>query len=308
MPLQPLYNTKFGTCYVGDSSTILEDLHFASLLGKINLIFTSPPFPLARKKKYGNLNGQAYIEWLGAFGPIFKDLLAEDGSLVIEIGNSWKPSYPTMTLTPILSLMELMKRGGFNLCQEFIWHNPSKLPTPAQWVNVERIRVKDAFTRIWWLSNSPRPKADNRKVLRKYSSSMQQLLETKKYNAGERPSQHKIGRKSFLANNNGSIPSNVLSIANTVSRDPYLDYCRKRNIRINPSRMPLKLAKFFIQLLTDKNDLVLDPFAGSNVTGYVAEKNERRWIGIEMDKDFANSSKYRFEIFRRKEPNVLGGK
>ena len=306
--LKPLYNTKLGSFFVGDSVKILDDLQFESYIGKVNLIFTSPPFPLVRKKKYGNFNGQVYIEWLASFGPIFKELLAKDGSLVIEMGNSWEFQSPTMTLTPILSLMELMKRNDFYLCQEFIWNNPSKLPSPVQWVNVERIRVKDAFTRIWWLSKSPNPKADNRRVLRKYSLSMEKLLETKKYTAGKRPSEHNIGKKSFLTNNNGSIPSNVLSIANTSSTDHYQNYCRTKGIRLNPSRMPLKLAKFFINFLTEKDDLVLDPFAGSNVTGYVAEKNERRWISIELDEKCANSSKYRFDSFRKQNPIIQGGK
>jgi len=307
MPMQQLYSTKLGTLYKGNSATILEDAQFASLMGKINLIFTSPPFPLARKKVYGNLNGQAYIEWLASFGPIFRKLLAPDGSVIIELGNAWEPSYPTMSLIPIQSLIELKKRGSFYLCQEFIWNNPSKLPSPAQWVNVERIRVKDAFTRFWWLSSTPRPKADNRRVLRKYSSSMKRLLAKKDYNSGRRPSEHKIGEKSFLTDNNGSIPSNVLSIPNTVSRDSYLTYCRKKGIKPHPSRMPLKLAEFFIQFLTDKNDIVLDPFAGSNVTGHVAEKCERRWISIEKDEIFASSSKYRFENFWKKERSSKEG-
>lgn len=73
---------------------------------------------------------------------------------------------------------------------------PARLPSPAQWVTVERIRVKDAFTRVWWMSSNPRPKADNRRVLREYSESMKKLLDTGKYNAGRRPSEHHIGNTS----------------------------------------------------------------------------------------------------------------
>jgi DNA modification methylase len=308
MSIKPLYITKLGTLYNGDSAKLLSKPQFKELKGKVNLIFTSPPFPLARKKKYGNLNGEAYIEWLASYGSIFQKLLTEDGSLVIELGNAWKPGHPVMSLTPIKSLMELKERGNFELCQEFIWYNPSKLPSPAQWVNVERIRVKDAFTRFWWLSKTSRPRADNRRVLKKYSSSMKLLLKKKEYNFGKRPSEHNIGERSFLTNNNGSIPANVLSIPNTVSRSYYLDYCRQKEITPNPSRMPTKVAKFFIEFLTEKGDLVLDPFAGSNVTGYVAEKCERRWISIEIDKNCANSSKYRFDVFRKREQHSKGGR
>ncbi len=293
--MRPLYKTILGTLYSGDSSRILEMKCFRDLVHTIDLIFTSPPFPLNRKKAYGNLNDNDYIEWLASFGPIFKDLLAPDGSLVVELGNAWQPGCPTMSLTPIQSLIELKEKGHFHLCQEFIWNNTSKLPSPAQWVNVERIRVKDAFTRIWWLSPTTHPKADNRRVLKKYSAAMKKLLKSRKYNSGRRPSQHKIGEKSFLTDNKGAIPSNVLSIPNTVSNDPYLAYCRKENSQCHPSRMPTRLAEFFIRFLTIDNDLLLDPFAGSNTTGYVAEKLNRRWISIEIDETYASSSISRFD-------------
>lgn len=205
--MRPLYSTKLGTLYHGDSTNILREARFYDLRHKVNLIFTSPPFPLNRRKAYGNLNGYDYIEWLSEFSLIFRELLAPDGSLVIELGNAWQSGSPTMSLIPIQSLFELKKKGNFHLCQEFIWNNTTKLPSPAQWVGVERIRVKDAFTRLWWLSSTPRPKADNRRVLKEYSRAMRLLLKRKKYNSGYRPSQHKIGKNSFLTDNKGAIPS-----------------------------------------------------------------------------------------------------
>ena len=289
------YNTKLGSSFIGDSEEILKEKQFENLAHKINLIFTSPPFPLNRKKSYGNLNGDYYIEWLSRFGSTFNELLAPDGSLVIELGNSWEQGRPTMSLTPIEALIELKRAGKFHLCQEFIWHNPTKLPSPAQWVNVHRIRVKDAFTRLWWLSTTPYPKANNRSILREYSPSMKELLKTKKYNSGKRPSQHRIGANSFLTDNNGAIPSSVLSIPNTSAIDPYLDFCRKQKIPRHPSRMPPDLAKFFILFLTDKEDIILDPFAGSNITGFVAETYGRRWISIEKNEVYACSAISRFD-------------
>jgi site-specific DNA-methyltransferase (cytosine-N4-specific) len=292
--MRALYRTKNGTLYLGDSEHLFESTAFHKLRKKCNLIFTSPPFPLNKKKAYGNLTGEKYIEWLANFGPIFNELLAPDGSLVVELGNAWIPKSPTTSLLPLESLMELKKRGNFHLCQEFIWHNTTRLPSPVQWVNVERIRVKDAFTRLWWLSPSPKPKANNKKVLIEYSDAMKKLLKTQRYNSGKRPSQHKIGEKSFLANNGGAIPSNVLSIPNTTSSDSYLTYCREKGLKYHPARMPPDLAEFFIKFLTEPNDLVVDPFAGSNVTGYVADINGRRWRSIEKEPDYAFSSIARF--------------
>jgi site-specific DNA-methyltransferase (cytosine-N4-specific) len=53
--------------------------------------------------------------------------------------------------------------------------------------------------------------------------------------------------------------------------------------------------RFFIEMLTDQGDLVVDPFAGSNVTGQVAESLDRRWVAIEIDRDYLEGSAIRFE-------------
>lgn len=180
------------------------------------------------------------------------------------------------------------------MCQEFIWNNTARLPSPAQWVNIERIRVKDSFTRLWWLSTNPKPKADNRDVLQEYSDDMKKLLKRGKYNSGKRPSEHDISDKGFLKDHGGSIPSNVLSIPNTASSDPYLDYCKENDLNYHPARMPKELVEFFIEFLTEPKDLVIDPFAGSNVTGSVAEKLGRRWRAVEKEEEYALASKSRF--------------
>ncbi len=293
-PSGPLYRTKKGVFYLGESEFILSSKWFKPYYNKINLIFTSPPFPLKKKKSYGNLNGEDYINWLANFSSPFNNLLKDDGSLVIELGSSWVSGIPTMSTESIQALLTLKERGNYHLCQEFVWHNPSSLPNPVQWVNVERIRVTNSFSRVWWLSKTPKPKADNRKILKEYSSSMKRLLKTQKYNPGKRPSGHQIGKKSFLINNGGAIPTNVLNISNTVSRGPYHSFCKNNNILSHPARMPVDLAKFFIQFLTDENDIILDPFAGSNVTGLAAEELGRKWRAIEKNPEYALTSKARF--------------
>jgi DNA methylase len=208
--INPIYATKLGAAFCGDSLEILQSEHFKKYEGKVQLIFTSPPFPLNTKKKYGNLQGEEYIEWFSKFAPLLRDLTCLDGSIVVEIGNAWEPGRPVMSTLVLRALLHFLKAGDLKLCQEFIWYNPARLPSPIQWVNVERIRVKDAFTRIWWMSRSDRPKADNRRVLREYSDSMKKLIKTGKYNAGPRPSQHNIGKKSFKTNNR-AIPPNVIA-------------------------------------------------------------------------------------------------
>ena len=291
------YKTRLGTMYQGLAEEMLSSGIGNKYEKQVQLILTSPPFPLNNKKKYGNLQGAAYIEWLASFAPTFRKFLKNNGSIVMEMGNAWEPGEPVMsTLTP-KALIAFQERGQLNLCQQFICYNPARLPSPAQWVTIERIRVKDAFTHLWWMAPTARPKADNRRVLKEYSESMLRLLESKKYNAGKRPSEHQIGESSFLKNNKGAIPSNVLTIANTRSTDSYQRYCRQHGLQFHPARMPIELSMFFIKFLTKPGDVVLDPFAGSNTTGAAAEHLRRRWIAIEPNKDYVSGSKGRFLPF-----------
>lgn len=290
-----LYQTERGEMYLGDCETIIQGFISSKKNNKINLIFTSPPFPLNRAKRYGNMTGEEYLEWFSNLAPMLNTVLEEDGSIVIEIGNAWEKGLPVHSTLPIETLLKFKEKGNLYLCQEFIHYNPSALPAPIEWVNKRRVRVKDAFTRIWWLSKTPNPKADNRQVLEQYSKQMQKLIKNQTYNAGRRPSEHVIGASSFMADNGGAIPANVIIAANTISRENYFEYCKKNRLDIHPARMSREIPEFFIKFLTEEDDLVLDPFAGSNVTGAVAEQLNRNWIGIEINEVYANGSKGRFE-------------
>ena len=311
---RPNFSTKLGKLYLGDSKKMLTNDLRGNLNNKVQLILTSPPFPLNKKKKYGNLNGKKYKKWFIQLAEIFSNIISENGSIVIELGNSWEARRPIQSLLHLESLIGFAKnkKANLRLCQQFVCYNPSRLPSPAQWVSIERIRTIDSFTHVWWLSKSDYPKADNSRVLRPYSDSMKSLLKSKQYNDGVRPSEHRIGKKSFLKNNKGSImhnvieieqidhgravrlPQNIFSIANTISNDFFLNTCREKSIVPHPARMPLGLASFFIEFLTEPGDLVLDPFAGSNTTGFCAEKLGRKWIAIEANEDYGEQSKIRF--------------
>ena len=308
------FQTSKGSAILGESLSVLKNVKFIEKYkNKVQLILTSPPFPLVNKKKYGNLNGKEYINWIKSYAKPFHNILKDDGSLVIEIGNTWNKDSATMSTVPIEALLELKKEGGFHLCQEFICNNPNRLPGPAEWVTKKRIRVKDSYTRIWWLSKSENPKSDNKKVLLEYSDSMKKLIKRKSYNSGLRPSEHSIGEKSFLKTNKGSISSNFLnydtfsrllneggenslSISNIYSKTQkkYQEYCVNNGLKFHPARMPEGLVKYFVQFLSDEKDLVLDPFSGSNTTGSICEIMKRKWISIEIDNDYIEGSKGRF--------------
>jgi DNA modification methylase len=284
----PFYTEKYGNAYLGNCQEIIKAIPDNS----INLILTSPPFALTRKKEYGNETADKYIEWFLPFAYEFKRVLTHQGSFVLDLGGAYLPGNPIRSIYQYELLVRLCKEVGFFLAQEFYHYNPARLPTPAEWVTIRRIRVKDAVNVVWWLSKTTNPQADNRKVLKPYSQSMQRLLKNG-YKAQTRPSGHEISDK-FQKDNLGAIPPNLLEIPNTESNSAYLRRCKAAGVKPHPARFPQGFAEFFIKFLTDEGDIVLDPFAGSNTTGFVAETLQRRWISVEINQDYVLGSRYRF--------------
>lgn len=283
----PAYTTRLGQAFHGDAFEILPTIPDES----VSLVFTSPPFALRRQKAYGNVSASEYVDWFWPIADQIFRILRPDGSFVMELGGAWNRGSGTRSLFPYQLLLRLGKI--FHLAQDFYWFNPSRLPTPAEWVTIRRTRVKEAVTSIWWLSKSTEPQADNRQVLVPYSKSMRRLLKDG-YKTAHRPSQHEIG-PHFQRDNGGAIPPNLLTVPNTRSYDEYLFRCRAAGLPIHPARFPPELPDFFIRFLTKPGQVVLDPFAGSNVTGRVAETLERRWLSIEIDRDYVAGSKLRFD-------------
>jgi DNA modification methylase len=283
------HKTKLGKLFLGDSSRLMNvDLPKES----VDLIVTSPPFGLVRKKNYGNEDADSYVDWFHEFALGFKRVLKPKGSLVIDIGGAWKKGYPERSLYHFELLIALCRDHGFHLAQDFYWYNPAKLPTPAEWVTVRRVRVKDAINCVWWLSRTPFPRANNRRVLQPYSKSMETLLRNG-YKAKLRPSGHVISDK-FNKRNKGAIPSNLLVLANTESNSSYQRYCREHKVSEHPARFPLGIPAFFIRMLTEKNEVVLDPFAGSCVSGEVAQRMGRKWICCEIEERYLEGALERF--------------
>jgi len=293
---KPFYTTKYGAAYLGDALTYLRQMERES----VDLIVTSPPFALKRKKEYGNVDSKDYVPWFMDFAIEFKRILKNEGSLVTDIGGTWVEGQPIRSLYHFELVIALCRTLGFHLAQEFYWYNPSKLPSPAEWVTVRRIRAKDAVDPIWWLTKTPNPKASNWRVLKPYSDSMRKLLENG-YKAKLRPSGHDIS-EHFSKDNQGAIPPNLLILPNTDSNSTYLRECRLRGIKPNPARFPHGLPEFFIKFLTDPGDLVVDPFAGSNVTGEVAERLERYWLAFELVEEYLEGSKFRFPDLYEQSP------
>jgi site-specific DNA-methyltransferase (cytosine-N4-specific) len=286
LPVTPVYVTRWGRAFQADALAVLRRLPANS----VALVFTSPPFALRRQKAYGNVAPDQYVEWFLPFAEEIYRVLRPDGSFVFELGGAWNSGSGTRSLYPYELILRLTRT--FHLAQEFYWYNRSRLPTPAEWVTIRRTRVKDAVNVLWWLSKSDAPQADNRRVLQPYSRSMKRLLKDG-YKVAMRPSQHEIS-KHFRRDNGGAIPPNLLDVPNTRSSDEYIHRCRAAGLPIHPARFPAELPDFFIRFLTRPRQLVVDPFAGSNVTGQVAEGLERKWLSVEINPDYVLGSRLRF--------------
>jgi site-specific DNA-methyltransferase (cytosine-N4-specific) len=261
----------------------------------VDLVVTSPPFALRRQKSYGNVTEAEYVEWILPFGSEVYRVLKDTGSFVLDLGGAYLTGVPSRSLYNFRTLISLCDVVGFHLAEDFYWHNPSKLPSPIEWVNKRKIRAKDSINTVWWLSKTEFPKADVRNVLTPYSERMKKLIKDPAafYTPTKRPSGHDIG-SSFGKDNGGAIPSNLLSIPNTDSNSPYIRCCRQFSVEQHPARFPEAVPEFFIKMLTDPGDLVVDIFAGSNTTGCVAERLSRKWVSVDNNLEYLRGSIFRF--------------
>lgn len=287
----PLYTTHYGAAYVGDSLLLLDQLETDS----VDLVLTSPPFALQRKKTYGNVEQEDYVDWLLEFCKKVYRVLCPTGSFVLDLGGAYQSKRPIRSLYNYRILIKLCDELEFRLAEEFFWFNPAKLPSPIEWVNKRKIRAKDAVNTVWWLSKTDNPKANVSNVLVPYSDRMKKLQANpqKYYTPKERPSGHDIG-KNFATDNGGAIPSNLLEIPNTESNSSYIQICKSASIPPHPARFPQKLPMFFIKFLTEPGDRVVDIFAGSNTTGFVAEELGRKWMAFEEESAYLAASAFRF--------------
>lgn len=295
-----VYRTALGEMYCADSLEFMRSMG----AGSVDLVVTSPPYALHFKKEYGNIDQEGYITWFLPFAAEVKRILKPSGSFVLNVGGAWTPGHPTRSLYHYRLLLALCDELDYKLAQEFFWYNPAKMPAPAEWVNVQRIRVKDSVEYIFWLSPSERPKASNTNVLLPYSKDMERLIK-RGLKQTKRPSGHMI-REGFSKDKGGSIPSNLIQVGNNESNSSYIKESKRLGKKIHPARFPAELPRFFIEFLTEPADLVLDIFAGSNTTGAVAERLGRRWIGVELSREYAEDSELRFLAQEDVEEEMIG--
>jgi len=288
-----IFETERGVALWGEMASAVSLIDDAT----VRLIVTSPPYPLEFQKQYGGLRGADYVDWLVEAAALWHEKLTEDGSLWLNLGSAWTKGEPTMSLYQERVLLKLIDEVGFHLAERFYYVNPAKLPAPAEWVTIRRIRVTDAVEHVYWLGKTAQPKASNLRCLRPYSAAMRRKLATGGERAARRPSGYVLDDGAFGRDNGGSIPNNLILAANTASNDGYLRACRERGLEIHPARFNEVVPDLAIRMCTEAgdDDLVWDPYGGSGTTASVAERLGRRWVTSEKSLTYLRGAATRFE-------------
>lgn len=259
--------------YQGDCLDLLKLMDDSS----VDLIVTSPPYADQRKGTYGGIAPEKYVDW---FSPIATELLRvlkPTGSFVLNIKekavNGERHTY-------VLELILRMREIGWFWTEEYIWHKKNSFP--GKWPN----RFRDSWERCLHFTKSKKfimnqdavmvPMGDWKNERLKKLSTTDNLRDESKVGSG-------FGKK--ISNWQGrelAYPTNVLHMATECGNKKH------------SAAFPESLPEWFIKLFTNQGDVVLDPFAGSGTTLYVANKLLRKSVGFELLKSHCDIAQERF--------------
>lgn len=258
----------------GDSAEVLKTLPDNS----IDLIVTSPPYADQRKSTYGGIAPDKYVEW---FLPISEQLLRvlkPSGTFVLNIKEKVVEGERS---TYVMELILAMRKQGWLWTEEFIWHKKNSYP--GKWPN----RFRDAWERLLQFNKSKKfamyqeevmvPMGDWAKSRLKNLSDTDKRRDNSKVGSG-------FGKNiSNWIDREKAYPTNVLHLATEC------------NNKKHSAAFPEELPEWFIKLFTKEGDMVLDPFAGSGTTLFVAERMGRNAIGIEIIEEYYKMIKNQLE-------------
>ena len=275
------FSTDLGIAILGTCETV-----FSRIDCPITLVITSPPYPLAKARSYGNVSEAQYVDWIvRQLEPIVRNLVP-GGSIALNISNDIFLAGGARSLYRERLLLALHDRLGLYKVDELIWHNPSKPPGPVRWASIERTQLNVAWEPIYWLTNDPRAlRTDNRRVLQAHSERHLKLISQ----GGEQrhgefsDGAYRVHPGRFGNPTEGKIPRNVLTFGHSCAdQRQYKRDARAAGLPAHGAPMPLSLASFLVEFMSRPGDLVVDPFGGSYTTAKAAELLGRRWLSTEI--------------------------
>lgn len=273
---------------------------FDSLEEPIHLCVTSPPYPLKNARNYGNVAEAQWVDFITeTLEPIVKNLV-EGGSIVLNISNDiFESKRPSRSLYVERMVIALNERLGLSLMDRWPWINLSKPPGPTYWACVKRQQLCSGWEPVFWFTNNPvQVRSNNRRVLVPHTEKHRKLIARggEERNVVYADGAYEIKTGSFGNETPGSIPKNVIQRGHRCSDTQALRVAAKAlGLGPHPAMFPTAIPEFAIKFLTDENDLVVDPFSGSNKTGLAAERNNRRWIGCDNVLEYVRTQA---ELFR----------
>jgi site-specific DNA-methyltransferase (cytosine-N4-specific) len=290
------FHTKLGIALWSSCNDV-----FSRIDEPIALCLTSPPYPLAQPRDYGNVSEPQFVDWLcGLLEPIVKNLMP-GGSIMLNVSNDiFMPKSPARSMYRERLVLALHDRLGLHKMDELIWHNPCKAPGPLWWASIQRTQLNVAYESVYWFTNDPLAvRSDNRRVLKPHTPEHLAFVarggaKSARTN-GDGANKVKVG--AFAKITEGRIPRNLFTIThNCPDQRAYKGACKALGIPAHGASMPLALASELIQFTTQSDDLVVDPFAGSFTTCKAAELTGRRWLGTELMGEYVVGAQSRFTI------------
>lgn len=275
-----------------------EDV-FKTLGEPISLCLTSPPYPLAVPRAYGNPTAAHYVDWMcSLLEPIVRQLMP-GGSIALNISNDiFEPRSPARSLYRERLAIALHDRLELHKMDELIWKNDSKAPGPLRYASLDRTQLNVNWEPVLWFTNNPAlVRSNNRRVLQEHNERHLKLMAA----GGEQrvaafgDGANRIRKGSYGTVTAGKIPRNVLSYGHKcIDQRPARDFAHRQGIAEHGAAMPLSLARFLVEFLTEPGDLIVDPFAGWFTTAKAAEITGRRWLGTEQVGEYILGGAQRF--------------
>lgn len=249
----------------GDCLEVLKNIESNS----VDLIVTSPPYSDQRKKTYGGIHPDDYVEWFLPISEELKRVLKPTGSFILNIKEK---VYKGERHTYVLELIIAMRKQGWLWTEEYMWHKKNSFP--GKWPN----RLRDAWERLLHFNIEKKfnmyqdevkiPIGDwSKKRLSNLSDTDKTRDESKVGSGFGKKIENWVGKDMVL-------PDNVLHMATETSN------------KSHSAAYPDSLPEWFIKLFTKEGDVVLDPFLGSGTTCRVAHNLNRNSIGIELLDDY----------------------
>lgn len=239
----------------------------------VDLVVTSPPYAMQRKNTYGGITEDEYPDWFEQIGKEIYRVLKPSGSFVLNIKENSKDGRKSLyVMETVIRLAKI-----FMWKDTFIWNKKNPFPTGSN------RRLKDGFEYCFWFSKGKQYKFYPNNVLIKSESKFLES-EKKRSNLGNHNCYNGSGFKMNRRFVSDYIrPSNVITLATDTEN------------HVHPATFPVGLPQFFINLMTETGDVVLDPFMGSGTTGVASGKAGRDFIGIEISEEYCKIAEERIQ-------------